>query len=368
MSVFDKFKKSVEKEENISFDGATPTFWVSFGNYVINKIMTGKYKRGIPQGRITGLAGPSSAGKSFIVANAIKAALEDGCLVMVLDSEHSLDDEYLKNIGVTDELRQDNYLYVSVSGVSGATKAFNKILTYYKEEKKEGRTPQKLLLVLDSIDFLFVNSAIEKYEKEGELSSDQGLQAKSWKQMLGVVVQDIKHIPVAVLCTKQVYVDQTPYAFPPWKMTESIRFALSQTCLITKLMEKDKTTKVFDGIKLRVFGWKTRFTKPYQQCEILVPYDKGLDPYEGLLLDAVSNGVVKQGGSWYTFGDEKFQKSKMTDDLKSRILDAMVEIEDNTIVNIVESEDDLSGLESENDFKKKMDEKKKSMGLASTEE
>jgi recombination protein RecA len=54
-------------------------------------------------------------------------------------------------------------------------------------------------------------------------------------------------------------------------------------------------------------GYKTRFTKPFQSVTIEVPYESGIDPFNGLLEVAKDLGVVKKAGSWYTFGTEKFQ-------------------------------------------------------------
>lgn len=357
--MFDAFRKANEKVDGIEFEGATPKFWVGFGNYVINKIMTGRYKRGIPQGRITCLAGPSGAGKSFILGNAMLDAQRQGLAIVVFDSENAIDDEYLTAIGfdVTDE----NYLYVSVGGIEAAAKGLHGITKMYKEAKKEGKEMPNMLILVDSLDFLFVTSAIENYEKSGELSNDQGLQAKKWKQYLATAVQDIKHLNIAMAITKQVYVDQTQYAYPPWKMTESIKFAFSQTLLITKLFNKDKQTKEIDGIHLKVFGWKTRFTKPFQQCDIVVPYSTGLDPYEGLLKVAVSLNVVEQRGAWYYYGEEKFQGEKGFAKYKERILEDLIAIEDKFIEVEIEGEEDLSETETGADTKKRKTQKLSSL-------
>lgn len=306
MSFKDRFQKKVKKIDGASTDSATPKFWISCGNYTINAIMSGDWEKGVPQGRITGYAGPSGSGKSFIIANTIKQAMADGYQVIAIDSENALDDEYLQAVGV--DTNSDLYAYASVKNMSSATKTFQTITQEYNEARKneDYGDLKPALIVIDSLDFLFVDGMLEEFEKSGAMGSDQGLHAKKLKQFLNLVVADIKYIPVAVLVTKQVYVDQEKYASPPWKMAESIKYPLSQLMLVTRIINKDKKTKEATGITLKVFGWKTRFTKPFQQVEIEVPYETGLDPYEGLLAVAKSLEIVTMSGSWNVFNGKKF--------------------------------------------------------------
>jgi recombination protein RecA len=307
VSLKDKFKKKLAGSKTISTDDPTPDFWLSSGNKLINKIISGRYDRGFPQGRIAGIAGPSGAGKSFIIGNAIAQAQKEGYFVLVIDSENALDSEYLSAIGVDTD--SDNYLHVSVSSFSAAIEAIHEITEDYHEArlKKTLHELPRLLIVVDSLDFLFTDSMLNKFEEDGEMGNDQGLHARKMKQFLQTLTSDIKFLPALAICTKQVYVDQTPNAQPPWKMSEAAKFAFTQLLLVTKLMERDATTKEYNGINLRVFGWKTRGCKPFQRCEVKVPYDDGMDEYEGMLPVAVSMGLVEKSGSWYTYQKHKWQ-------------------------------------------------------------
>lgn len=337
-NIFNKFKSSMAKKKSadVSFEGATPDFWVCTGNYVINKIMSGRYLLGVPQGRVTGLSGPSSSGKSFILANLMVSMQKMGGHVFIVDAEHALDERYLEAVGVN-TTDPSLYTYVSVSGLEAGTKVVQEILSMYKTAKTNEEEVPKMLLAVDSLDYLIPKNVLETYEKSGELSNDQGIIAKKHKQFLMLLNNDIKHLQVAAVVTKQVYASQDMYEIPPWKMAESVKYVFSQLFLFTRLFSKNKTTKEIDGIRLKVFGWKTRFTKPFQRCEITVPYDTGLDPYEGLLDVAVSAGVVEQNGAWYSFGDEKFQ-SKNWDTVKEAVLQKLIELEDSTEI-LIESDD-----------------------------
>lgn len=57
------------EESGIAIKSERPRYWISLGNYTLNKIISGMYKGGIGQGRLAVITGPSSAGKSFLVSN-----------------------------------------------------------------------------------------------------------------------------------------------------------------------------------------------------------------------------------------------------------------------------------------------------------
>lgn len=347
MSIMAKAKKQFEKMKGISVGDGIPKFWISTGSYVVNKIMSGKYRRGIPQGRITGLTGLSSAGKSFILGNIIASAQRSGCSILILDSEHALDYDYLTAIGV--DVSDPDFLRITGNEINNCTNAINAMLSLYRDDEV-GENPKNLLLCIDSLDFIVLGSAIEAYEKSGELSNDQGLHAKKLKQMLMTIMQDIAELPVAVVCTKQVYMDQTQYAYPPVKMTEALKFPMSTVLLMSKLFDKDKTTKSIDGIRMKIFGWKTRFTKPFQQVELTVPYDTGLDPYDGILQAAESLGIVKRNGAWYSFKASKFQSNDFKK-YQEDILEELILREKESLVVQIEGEEDFT--ESPTDLKRK---------------
>ena len=50
----------------------------------------------------------------------------------------------------------------------------------------------------------------------------------------------------------------------------AIRYSLSQILLITKLKLKDDKESAVSGIRMKVEGFKTRFTKPFQKVTVEV--------------------------------------------------------------------------------------------------
>jgi recombination protein RecA len=350
------FDKDTANMEGVSTSAPAPKFWLDSGSYVINKILSGSYDKGFPTGRLAALSGPSGAGKSFIVGNAVKAALNQGWGVLVIDSENALDDDYLTKIGA-DVIDNPLYNYRGVSTISQVVEIVSKFVRHYKSVKEE----MPIAIFIDSLDQLQTDSELEQYES-GEVRGDQGQHAKQIKAMLKRFVADVKPTNIAMICVKQVYQEQDKIAAlnAPWRMTESFKFAFSQIAMITKLLLKDKATKIFEGITLQVKGEKTRFAKPFQKCAIEVPYDVGIDKYSGLLEAAASMGLVEKNGAWYTFEGKKFQNNdSYTEELKEAVFKKLLE-NDTQILNVeIEgAEEDFSGAMTG----KEIEEKRKTRG------
>lgn len=304
MEFLKEFNSNTKKTLGVSTESLGPRFWISTGNYVINKIISGKYDGGIGQGKLAALAGPSGAGKSFLVGNIIKHAQSMGHGILILDSENALDEPFMRAIGA--DPSDDYYIYRGVSTIAQGVASVSSFLQSYRKHNET----KPFLIVIDSLDAMITESAMDAYI-EGSTKGDQGQHAKQLKSMLSPFMHEIKDLNVAILCTKQVYRNQdfieSKNPITEWKFTDAIKYPFSQILLVTRLMLKDTATKKYEGIRLKVFGFKTRFTKPFQQALIEIPYDKGMDPYTGLLDVAESLGVVVRAGAWYTFNDKKFQ-------------------------------------------------------------
>jgi recombination protein RecA len=297
-------ERDLEKSGIAVGSSEPPRYWFSTGNYVLNKIISGSFLRGIPQGRLLCFTGPSGAGKSFLAANAMREAQKEGAHIVVLDSENALDDDFVSAIGV--DPSQD-YTYVAVDTIPQTKKVVSSVIKGYKSEYGD-RDPDapKLLLVIDSLDMLMTETEQEHFDK-GVTKGDQGQRNKQLKAMLREFVQAVKHPNISIIVTAQVYKNQDVLnGEGVWIVSDAIKFSLSQVVLLTKLKLKETGSREVQGIRMKCEGYKTRFTKPFQTVTIEVPYDTGMDPYNGLLDVAVDMGVCEKKGSRYALaGDDK---------------------------------------------------------------
>lgn len=301
MDFIKDFKADLRKMDIEEGSSEPPRYWFPSGNYVMNKTLSGSYLNFLPQGRVTAVVGPSMSGKSFVVCNVMREAQKQGAYLVVLDSENALDDDFVSKIGV--DVSKD-YTYISVDTVPQVTKVISAFLKGYKEEHGTSPDAEKVVIVIDSLDMLMTETEEENFGK-GVTKGDQGQRSKQLKAMLRTFVQAIKRHNISILVTGQTYKNQDlTNGEGVYIVNDAIKFSLSQISMLTKTKlraeEADHTGfKPVEGMTMKVEGYKTRFTKPFQTVKIEVPYEQGMDPYNGLLEVAIAVGVVEKEGKRY---------------------------------------------------------------------
>lgn len=317
-----KFKKELEKLENVSTDFRPPSHWYTCGNYAVNKILSGDFYRGIPQGRVTIFAGPSDSGKSFLLSNVMKAAQADGAFILAIDTENALDHDYLGRIGV--DTSPDKFMGVAVVTIADIVSVVSDFIKQYeKEYGKYNEKAPKILIAVDSLDMLLTDSENEHFNS-GVQKGDQGQRAKQMKAFLRTTVSRIKALNIAFIGTHQVYPADVLQGEGKWAINNAIRYSASQIVLITKLRLKQEGE--VSGIRMYVETFKSRFAKLGSKVEVMVPYNEGMNPYSGLLESLESEGVVTRSGAWWNckFPDQEkafsFQSTKMNKELADRLL------------------------------------------------
>ena len=183
-------KKLTKKYDDIILDLEEPGIWVSSGNYVLNHILSGRFSRGYPGGRITQLFGESGSGKSFLVASAIAKAQQDGYMIIIIDSEQAMSQDYLSKIGVDTD--PNMLMTVQAYTVEETQDIIVDVLNDIKAEQKElGSTKElKLMLIVDSLGLLSSGKAAKDAES-GNQSADMGTKAKALVRMFNAITQKI---------------------------------------------------------------------------------------------------------------------------------------------------------------------------------
>ncbi len=303
-----EFGKELDKMDGIGTSSKPPRYWYTTSNHALNRVISGSFFKGVPQGRVTNFAGPSGGGKSFLAANVVRAAQEAGAAILIVDSENALDDEFMGKIGVNVG-RENQYYYAGVTTINDVTRVVSRFLNGYQDSVGDDLEGQQALILIDSLDMLITETEEEHYAK-GVQKGDQGQRNKQLKQMLRTFVQAIKNLNVTIICTSQVYKNQDVMnGEGVWIVSDAVKYAASQIVLLTKLKLRDKklaAERNVTGIQMKCEGYKTRFTKPFQKVTVEVPYESGMDPYSGLLEAAEELGViVKTGKQFIIAGKEE---------------------------------------------------------------
>ncbi len=124
-------------------------------------------------------------------------------------------------------------------------------------------------------------------------------------------------------------------------------FIFAATIIITmnkyKLKVDEEGTKISDtrGIRSKIKVAKSRYSKPFEEIEVHIPYDTGLSPYSGLYELFMSSGVLVKDGIKYAYNlgqpDEiKLLKKEWLDFENSAVhyQKIMTETDDREIVSV----------------------------------
>ena len=307
-----KFRKSITKSiEGLGIGFNDPTDWVSTGNYALNYLISGKFERGIPLGKVTVFAGESGAGKSYICSgNLVKNAQEQGIFVVLIDSENALDESWLQALGV--DTSEEKLLKLNMAMIDDVAKTIHEFMKEYKEMPEESRP--KILFVVDSLGMLLTPTDINQFEA-GDLKGDMGRKPKALTALVRNCVNMFGSYNVGLVATNHTYASQDMFD-PDDKISGGQGFIYASSIVVAmkklKLKEDEDGNKISEvrGIRAGCKVMKTRYSKPFEQVQVKIPYETGMNPYSGLVDLFEAKGFLKKEGNSlvYTTADGEIIK------------------------------------------------------------
>ena len=300
-----KFRKDVTKTiEGISIGFHDPTDWISTGNYALNYLISGDFNKGVPLGKVTVFAGESGSGKSYICSgNIVKNAQEQGIYVVLIDSENALDESWLHALGVNTS--DDKLLKMNMAMIDDVAKTISTFMKDYKETPVAERP--KVLFVIDSLGMLMSPTEVNQFDS-GDLKGDMGRKAKALKALVTNCVNMFGSFNVGLVATNHTYASQDPYNPDP-NVSGGQGFVFASSILVAmkklKLKEDEEGNKTSDvlGIRAGCKVMKTRFAKPFEDVEVQIPYETGMNPYSGFFDLIDKKGFVTREGNRYMYTD-----------------------------------------------------------------
>lgn len=325
MSFAKNIRKAVTKSPSAStfFDFVDDELWGTIGNYAINKLSSGNYKKGLLYGRSIAIGGQSGSGKSLIAATICgHAQKNDNAFILWLDSEKATTGqsgkEWLETLGV--DTSDDKLLYAEVATIEDVKGIVADTADMMRKEK----SPQPVIIVLDSLGMLLTGSQMEKAE-EGSVVGDQGQSAKQKKDLIVAITHLSARIPLMTISILHTMASTDKYN-PDEVLTSGrgVQFAASLVLVVNKMkmrvdqLEKSSTldysgyeSKDVIGIRSKVQVYKSRFAQPNTSIEVQIPYPNGLDPYSGLFnLMREIGEITSPSVGWFSFRDTDGKETK----------------------------------------------------------
>jgi RecA/RadA recombinase len=303
-----RFRKDIAKTiPGLSVGFRDPKVWISTGNYALNYAISGRFRDGgIPLGKVTVMAGQSGSGKSFLASGNITAnAQKKDVFVVLVDTENALDESWLKALDVNTS--EDALLKVNMAMIDDVAKLISDFMKDYKA--RYGSLPEderpRVLFVIDSLGMLLTPTDVNQFES-GDLKGDMGRKPKALGALVRNCVNMFGEYDVGMICTNHSYASQD--MFNPDDVISGGQGPIYASSIVLamrklKLKEDEDGNKISEvrGIRAQCKVMKTRYNQPFCQVEVKIPYDRGMDPYSGLLDLFEQKGLLVKEGNRLTY-------------------------------------------------------------------
>ena len=244
------------------------------GCYILNALVSGSIRGGIAANKITALAGESSTGKTFFVLSIVKSFLDNNpeAGVIYFESESALTKKMIEERGI-DSTRM---VIVPVTTVQEFREQSIKILDKLGNEDKH----PPMMFVLDSLGMLSTTKEIED-ASAGKETRDM-TRAQVVKSVFRILTLKLGKLKIPMIVTNHTY-DVVGAYIPTKEMGggSGLKYAASSIIYLGK--KKDKDGKEVIGNIIKAETHKSRLSKEGKKVEVRLSFDRGLDPYYGLL-------------------------------------------------------------------------------------
>ena len=281
--------------------------YIDTGSYIFNALLSGSIYGGIPNNKITAIAGETSTGKTFFCLGMVQHFLESNpdAGVIYFESESAISKQMIEDRGID----SNRMLLVPVTTVQEFRLQAIKILDKYNEQTAKERKP--LMFVLDSLGMLSSSKEVEDSEA-GKETRDM-TRAQVVKSIFRVLTLKLGKANVPLIVTNHTY-DVVGAYIPTKEMGggSGLKYAASTIVYLSKKKEKDGKEVVGNIIKCKTA--KSRLTKENSDVETRLYYDRGLDRYYGLLELGEKYGVFERKGNRIVVGESSVYPSAILKD------------------------------------------------------
>ena len=248
---------------------------------------------GLPRGRVTEIFGPESSGKTTLATHVVAEAQRNGGVCAYIDAEHAVDPAYATAIGVD----------------------IDELLISQPDTGEQALEITDMLIRSSAIDVVVIDSVAAltpRAELEGDMGdSHVGLQARLMSQALRKLTGNLNKSRTICVFINQLR-EKIGVMFGSPETTpggRALKF-YSSVRLDIRRIESIKDGAEVVGNRTRVKVVKNKCAPPFRQAEFDIMYAQGISR-EGSVLDlAVSEGIVKKSGAWFTYDGEQLGQGR----------------------------------------------------------
>ena len=324
--------------------------WIPTGSRWLDSIICRGSLAGIPVGKVTELAGLSSAGKSYMACQIAAQAQKMGHFVVYFDAESAIDPKFLVSSGVN---INDNFMYIQAVSVEKTLETIENLMSEYPETQ--------FLFIWDSIA---ATSSEKELEGDFNPQSSMAVKPRIFAKAFPKLIAPLANQQCTMLLINQLKTNitsnvaeamTTPYIAPGGKAIEyfcSLRIWLTKRKAKASFVTDDSGLRIGSEVGVKIE--KSRFGSEGRTCgfKILWGNKVGVQDEESWLEALRASGTTRfSAGTWNKIYDRdgkefKFQRTQWLEKLQDEEFKACVfDIMDEEIIRKFDSEGKNVGVE-----------------------
>ena len=250
--------------------------------------------KGVPRGRIIEIYGPESSGKTTVCLHTIANAQKAGGTCAFIDTEHALDPEYARLIGVN---TQD-------------------LLVSQPDCGEDALNIAQTLITSNSVDVLVIDSVAAltpRAELNGQIGDTHvGLQARLMSSALRSLTGGINRTRTCLIFTNQMrekigVMYGSPETTPGGK---ALKFYASIRMEIRRAAAIQNPAGEVLGNRVKVKIVKNKVAPPFRRAEFDIMYNEGISRAGSILDVGVELDVITKKGSWFSYKDTQLGQGR----------------------------------------------------------
>ena len=310
MSIFDTLAKEAKNDyAQLVSNTSSDQGFIGTGSYILNAQLSGSIYGGIPNNRVTAIAGEQATGKTFYAIGIASTFLNDhpDGAVFYFDSEAAATPDLFRDRG----LDPARVWHFPIDTIEEFRTQMIRILDNLLKTPEKDRKP--LLVILDSLGMLASNKEMEDAMNDKQVRDMT--KSQTIKSVFRIITSKLGKLKIPMIVTNHTYKTMNPYGDPTDMGGGSgLKYAASTIITLTKSKEKDSSKEIIGNI-IKVKTYKSRLTKENTQIATRLFFDsRGLDEYYGLLELGEKHGIFIRKGNRILVGESSVYPSAILAD------------------------------------------------------
>ena len=279
MSIFDTLAKEAKNDyAQLVSETSNDQGFIGTGSYILNAQLSGSIYGGLPNNRVTAIAGEQATGKTFYAIGIASTFLDDhpDGAVFYFDSEAAATPDLFRDRG----LDPARVWHFPIDTIEEFRTQMIRILDNLLKTPEKDRKP--LLVILDSLGMLASQKELQDAMDDKQVRDMT--KSQTIKSVFRIITSKLGKLKIPMIVTNHTYKTMNPYGDPTDMGGGSgLKYAASTIMTLTKSKEKDSSKEVIGNI-IKVKTYKSRLTKENTQIATRLFFDsRGLDEYLSLI-------------------------------------------------------------------------------------